>query len=256
MAASVSRYTPLKPAGACYVSDLVSRANPSPRSMISRVPTAAELDALAAITEDKLRRVVQGRGPREGLGGIADALERHRRKAAINTPLRSAHFIAQLAHESGRFRTLVESFAYTPARAKAVFPRLFKTEEEAAELLAKDTTGEAFANLIYGGKNGNRDPGDGYRYRGRGFIQLTGRNNYAAAGKDLGLDLVGDPDSVATVDIAAQTSVSYWKRTGINAVADLDSVDAVAGLINRAKEGLEDRKQLLQAAKTAFFPRP
>lgn len=230
---------------------------PPPSELICRVPTAAELDAMAAITEEKLHRIVGKRGPSKGLGDIAAALERHRRKAEINTPLRAAHFIAQVAHESQRFRRLTENLNYKPDQAKKVFPKRFNTEEDAKALLDADSTGEAFANHIYGNRKelGNNTDGDGYRYRGRGFIQLTGRANYAEAGKDIGIDLVADPDVVATIDVAAQTAFWFWKKRSINAKADIDSVEGVTGIINSAKEGLADRRQLLGVAKTTFFPR-
>ena len=137
------------------------------------------------------------------------------------TPLRAAHFVAQLAHESDRFRALEE--------------------------YASGSAYEGRKDL------GNTEPGDGVRYKGRGVIQLTGRANYRQAGRYLGLDLERQPDLAALPAVAYQTAAYYWLDRGINAKADRDDVRAVTKLINGGTNGLKDRKALLSAAKHAFY---
>lgn len=255
MPAPVSRCHALSPGQA--VDALISAAQP--RRTITRIPTAAELDAMARITATRLRRLANSRVSAEDIAAYAAALETHRRRGEINTPLRVSHFLAQLSHECMRFGRMVESFRYKPAGAVATFSKL-ESEQQAIDLLAEDTTGEAFANVVYATANGNNQPGDGYRFRGRGFIQLTGRDNYKAMSDkllDRSIDLVADPDKAAEPDIAARIAVAYWISRKINAIADKDDVSGVTRIINgRALKGLEDRRQLLEIARNTFYPKP
>jgi predicted chitinase len=144
----------------------------------------------------------------------------HLRAALIEiaaTPLRAAHFIAQLAHESDRFRALEE--------------------------YASGADYEGRADL------GNIEQGDGVRYKGRGVIQLTGRANYAEAGAYLGLSLEGQPGLAALPGVAYQTAALYWLSRNINADADADDIRAVTRAINGGTNGLKDRKHHLRRAK-------
>lgn len=139
---------------------------------------------------------------------------------AIDTPLRRAHFIAQLAHESGAFRY--------------------------AEELADGAAYEGRADL------GNTRPGDGRRFKGRGLIQLTGRANYTAYGTAIGRDLAADPTPVATDPaLAVDAACWFWATRGLNALADADDVERITRRINGGLNGLEDRKDYLRRAK--FF---
>lgn len=257
MPAPVSRYTPGQPGGATAFQALSTTPNRPP--VASRPPTAAELDVLCTITPSKLRKLASSRVTAEALAAYAAALETHRRAAKIDTLLRVTHFVSQLAHECAHFTRMVESFAYQPARARAIFPRYIRSAEHAAELLAADTTGEAFAEVVYGGRMNNSRPGDGYRYRGRGFIQLTGKARYEEMSDllvNMSVDLVSDPDKAAEADIAARIAVAYWKKNKLNAHADRDDVVAITKVINGGENGLPERRQLLQIAKTAFYPKP
>lgn len=257
MPAPVSRLSQAQTSGATGLEALIAAA-PS-RRPATRAPTAAELDAMARITATRLRRLANSRVSAENIAAYAAALETHRRRGEINTPLRVSHFLAQLSHECMRFGRMVESFRYKPAGAVATFSKL-ESEQQAADLLAADTTGEAFANVVYATSNGNNKPGDGYRFRGRGFIQLTGRDNYQAMSDkllDRSIDLVSDPDRAAEPDIAARIAVSYWTGRKINALADRDDVSGVTRIVNgRALKGLEDRRQLLEIARKTFYPKP
>ena len=137
------------------------------------------------------------------------------------TPMRAAHFVAQLAHESDRFRAMEE--------------------------YATGATYEGRKDL------GNIKAGDGKRYKGRGVIQLTGRANYGRASEYLGVDLVRQPELAALPAIAYMTAAFYWLDRGINAKADRDDVRGVTKLINGGTNGLKDRVALLSAAKHAFY---
>lgn len=137
------------------------------------------------------------------------------------TPLRKAHFLAQIAHESAGFATLVEY-----ASGKAYEGR-------------KDL--------------GNTQPGDGVRYKGRGVIQLTGRANYRALGDYLGINLEAQPDLAAMPYVAYQVAAHYWLDRNINADADRDDLEAVTRAINGGTNGFKSRAALLAKAKAAFF---
>lgn len=138
----------------------------------------------------------------------------------ISTTLRQAHFLAQLAHESDGFKTTVE---YASGSA-------YETRRDL----------------------GNTMPGDGKRFKGRGLIQLTGRANYAAASKALGVDFVSQPHLAAQFPHAMRIAGWYWQTRKINAVADRDDVNAVTRKINGGLNGIEDRKRYLERARMAL----
>jgi predicted chitinase len=157
--------------------------------------------------------------------------------------LRFCHFMAQLAHESGGFRSTVENLNYRAEQMTKVFGI---PASEAQRLVGKPAE---FAERIYGLGTprraqilGNTQPGDGYRYRGRGFIQLTGRYNYTDIGKRVGLDLEGNPDLAADPVNALISAAGYWDRGKLNEFADQNNISAVTKRINTALLGLDDRK--------------
>jgi len=132
------------------------------------------------------------------------------------------------------------------------FRSKFRDADEAASYARQP---ERIANRVYANRIGNGDEasGDGWRYRGRGFIQLTGRANYRSIGSRLGLNLEDDPDIVASDPvIALQVAANYWDSRGLNAVADQDDVYEVTRLINGGLNGIDDRKQLLGVAKSIW----
>lgn len=135
----------------------------------------------------------------------------------INTRLRIAHFLAQIAHESAHFRTL-EEYA---------------------------------SGAAYEGRKdlGNIHRGDGRRYKGRGVIQLTGRHNYRKYGKLIGVDLENNPERAAEPEISLRTAAEFWKQNNLNALADKDDVVAVTRRINGGRNGLKDRMDKLARAK-------
>lgn len=183
---------------------------------------------------------------------IADCLETQAKDFGVDRLLRRAHFIAQIAHESGGFKRLVENLNYSPSRIAQIWPRLAPRADELAH------RPEALGNAAYANKNGNGDEAsrDGWRFRGRGLIQLTGRDNYSARGLSLGWDLVGSPSLAAEPDRATLIALDYWRARRCNEAADADDVLAVTKIINGSTTGLADRKELTERAKGIFVEQP
>jgi putative chitinase len=165
----------------------------------------------------------------------------------INTPERQAAFIGQCGHESAGFTILRENLNYSAAGLQKTWPTRFPTLED-AEPYARQP--EKIANKVYAGRNGNGDEasGDGWRYRGRGCIQLTGKANYSAAGDALNVDLLADPDSVATSQYAALTAGWFWSIHDLNPLADARDDLAITKKINGGTNGLDDRIARTQKA--------
>lgn len=162
-------------------------------------------------------------------------------------PWRLAHFLAQVCHETGGLRILVENLRYTtPERLMAVWPTRFRTREAALPYIGQP---EALANKVYGGRMGNEHPGDGWRYIGRGLLQLTGRESYARIGRALGIDLVGQPFLAVSPEHALAIAVEEWRSSGCMAHADADDILKVTKAINGGYNGLADRRAWLVKAK-------
>ena len=163
----------------------------------------------------------------------------------INTPKRMAAFIAQCAHESGGFMILKENLNYKPATLRKIFPKYFPTDELAQQYCSKPNKQEAIANRVYGGRMGNGDEssGDGYRFCGRGLIQLTGRSNYQAFADSLEMNINDVPEYLATFEGAAQSACWFWETNGLNKYADAGDILGLTKRINGGTIGLEDRKK-------------
>lgn len=174
--------------------------------------------------------------PRHVLDQLGDVQDRY----SINTPLRLAHFLAQCAHESGRFTVTRENLNYSAQGLLKTFKRHFN--ERTAKLYARNP--EAIANKVYGGRLGNNKVTDGWTFRGRGYIQLTGRANYAEIDKLVPEDLLDNPDMVAG-KYAMLSAGYYWNSRKINAVADKGATKEVVELVtlkvNGGTNGLEER---------------
>ena len=163
----------------------------------------------------------------------------------INTPKRMAAFIAQCSHESGGFMILKENLNYKPATLRKLFPKYFPTDELAQQYCSKPNKQEAIANRIYGGRMGNGDEhsGDGYRFCGRGLIQLTGRSNYQAFADSLEMNINDVPEYLATFEGAAQSACWFWETNKLNQWADAGDILTLTKRINGGTIGLEDRKK-------------
>lgn len=197
---------------------------------------------------------------------LAPALDQACAAHAINTPRRLRHFLAQLHHESSGFTRLAENLNYSAQRLTEVWPRRFPTLAAAAPFAGNP---QALAEQVYGGRLGNNAQGDGWRFRGRGLIQLTGRTNYGRASAWSGLDLIGNPDLAGQPRAAAEIAASFWATEGLNQVVDsdpdesacaaslgerlrlneADDLEAATQAVNGGANGLDDRaRQLLRAA--------
>lgn len=200
---------------------------------------------MSLITADQLRQFARASDPEGVAAGLSDAAERFK----INTPLRLAHWLGQMHHESAGFSRLVENLNYSAERLTKVWPSRFPTVE-AARPFAHNP--EALANKVYGGRMGNTAPGDGWKHRGRGWKMITGRDNYAAAGAALGLPLLDDPDLVAQPAGAALTAGWFWDSRALNTLADRDDIEAITRKINGGLIGLEDRRNQTDRAKAIW----
>lgn len=173
--------------------------------------------------------------------------------ADVDTHLRVCHFMAQTMVETGGLRSLVESTNYKdPLRLDAIFRNVQGVDHAKRLILAGQV---AIGNTIYAYKNGNggADSGDGYRFRGRGFLQVTGRANYRSIGKLVGMPLEEQPELLGEPQPAAQAAGLFWKMRNINAPADAGDVDMVTYLVNGpAKLHLDERKKWLQAARAIW----
>lgn len=173
--------------------------------------------------------------------------------AQVNTPLRQAHFLAQAAHETGGFSRLEEGLNYSAKRILEVFKSV--PSATLANRLANNP--EALANYVYDdahrrNKLGNTQPGDGWRYRGRGIFQLTGRANYEAMGKRAQLPLLIQPELAISSRYLLPIALSFWTSRGLNAFADEDDLVSITRRINGGENGLGDRAAWLARFKEAL----
>lgn len=174
----------------------------------------------------------------------------------INTPDRQAAFIGQCKHESGNFKRTSENLNYKSSALKALFGRHRISEEDCEKYGRTDDHAadqEMIANCIYGGewgaKNlGNTEPGDGWKFRGRGYIQLTGRSNYRKASAVIGVDLIENPDFASSPVGAALTAGWFWDSNKLNIFADEHDWVALTKRINGGTIGLQDRVAHIEEA--------
>jgi putative chitinase len=161
----------------------------------------------------------------------------------INTPQRIAAFIAQCAHESGEFTALKENLNYKPATLRKLFAKYFPTDALAEEYCSKPNKQEAIASRIYASRmgNGNEESGDGYKYCGRGLIQLTGKSNYVAFADSLQISPEEASQYLATFEGAAQSACWFWETNNLNQWADKGDIVTLTKKINGGTIGLEDR---------------
>ena len=167
-------------------------------------------------------------------------------KYEINTPNRIAGFFAQTGHESMKFSALSENLSYRSETLEKLFSKYFSKAGRNAADYAKQP--EKIANVIYASRMGNGDTasGDGYRFRGRGVIQLTGRDNYTAFGKTIGLTAEEVIDYVQTKKGALESACWYWNSRNINAACD--DIVKMTKLVNGGTIGLEDRRKHYEQA--------
>ncbi len=215
---------------------IVNTLPPTPSSTItSFTVTPAQLQAI--IRTLPLPRAIELCGP----------LNQAMQEFSINTPMRISIFLAQIAHESGGLSTFVENLNYHTAGLLKTFPKYFTVAT--APQYARNP--QKIASKTYANRMGNGDEasGDGWRYRGRGVIQLTGKNNYQACGSALKLDLIKNPELLEEPLNAFRSACWFWTSRNLNTLADAGDFISITRKINGGINGLQERQNYWVAAK-------
>ena len=188
-------------------------------------------------TKEQLQSII---GNNSNLDGWYEALSSVLPEYEIDSSQRVSAFIAQCTHESGGFKRLKENLNYKWESLRKVFPKYFPTDELAQEYAHKQ---EQIANRVYGGRMGNGDEssGDGFRYCGRGLIQLTGKNNYTKFAESIGMAVEEVPALLETFEGAVKSACWFWKTNNLNQYADAGDILTMTKRINGGTIGLEDR---------------
>lgn len=188
------------------------------------------------ITRDILKKCLPN-ATTQACEAFAEPLTRACEKYEINTPQRLAAFIAQIGHESGNLRFVKENLNYSAQGLRKTFPKYFPDDQIAEKYERKP---EAIANRVYANRmgNGSEESGDGWKYRGRGLIQLTGRENYQKCMTDFGIT---DPSYFETPEGAVHSACWFWNTRKLNDVADTGDIKKMTKIINGGSIGLEDR---------------
>jgi putative chitinase len=192
------------------------------------------------ITKEQLKELIPGN---PYLNEWHEALEQLLPDYEINTPQRIAAFIAQCAHESGGFRAIKENLNYKAVTLRKIFPKYFPTDELANAYASMPNKQQAIANRVYASRMGNGDEqsGDGYRYCGRGLIQLTGKNNYQAFADSIETSVEDASEYLSTFEGAAQSACWFWESNNLNRFADVGDIKGLTKAINGGYIGLDDR---------------
>jgi putative chitinase len=200
---------------------------------------------MSVITKNQLAQLIPGN---PYLDQWCDALNEILPEYSIDTPQRVAAFIAQCAHESGGFKFLKENLNYRAVSLRKTFPKYFPDDAVAAAYANKP---QMIANRVYANRMGNGDEhsGDGFRYCGRGLIQLTGRDNYAFFAGSLDIPIEEAAEYLETFEGAVQSACWFWETNNLNQWADKDDILTLTKRINGGTIGLEDRKKHYEHAK-------
>ena len=191
---------------------------------------------------------------------IADNLNPAMAEFGISTPKRVCHFVAQVAHESAHFKRFDENLNYSVRGLQATWPSRFgrsrshtPLQRELGELMARAIARKPkmIGAFVYADRlgNGSYATGDGWTYRGRGPIQLTGRANYRTFGEELSLDLEGDPDMAALPEVGFRIAGLYWADRGLNDCADRDDITEITRRIRGSSSGVEVRRAVLSRVR-------
>ena len=183
-----------------------------------------------------------------------DALSKLLPDYEINTANRMAAFLAQCSHESGGFTALKENLNYKPATLRKIFGKYFPTDELANEYCNRPNKQEAIANRVYANRMGNGDEasGDGFRYCGRGLIQLTGKDNYTWFAASLQITPPEASEYLQTFEGAVQSACWFWETNKLNQYADSGDILTMTKRINGGTIGLEDRIKHYEHALHVF----
>lgn len=200
------------------------------------------------ITIEQIKKIAPG-APDKAAGEFVDTFNKWGEKFGIATPLRAAHFISQCVHECAELKAFEENLNYSEKGLLKVFPKYFNAAT--AKQYARKP--EKIANRVYANRmgNGNEASGDGWKYKGRGAIGLTGRSNYLAystSGFCVG-DLMAHPEWLAKSPGCYKSAMWFWWKNGLNAIADTGDVNAVTRRVNGGYNGIDSRKKYLARAK-------
>jgi putative chitinase len=165
--------------------------------------------------------------------------------------IRTEYFLAQIAHETGALTRSVENLNYTAKRITEIWPSRFPTIASAEPF---GNNPEKLANKVYANRMGNGPPesGDGYRYRGRGYIQITGKDGYRQTGLRAGLDLVANPEKAIETEHALRVACAFWKWKDLNPLCDQRKFEEVTRRINGGLIGYDDRLEWLKKVRSAL----
>jgi putative chitinase len=229
--------------------------------------------AVAEILDLKVLNAVCRRLPVDRADAYLPHLASAMEEREISSPLRVAHFLAQLAHESSELRRWEEGLSYSKERLIEVWPHRFLSKDLRhrmatgieildAELYAVAAKYERkpreLAEFVYGGRMGNgpQGSGDGWNYRGRCPIMRTGRDAYGTDGRALGLDLLENPDLLLEPEHGFRDAALFWHRRDLNCFADADDLREITRRVNGGFNGLKDRRHYLNLAKAAIDRKP
>lgn len=215
----------------------------------------AALVEFKAITLARFASIMPRVGPRAAL--FIRPLNAAMEEFKINTLSRQRMFVAQIAHETGQLSRLAESFDYTPERMRAVFntSHIERFTPDQGELYGRTdkypANQQKIASIAYANRMGNGDPstGDGWKYRGRGLIQTTGRDNYLATMLALDIDCIEHPELLEQPVGACRSAAWFWKSHGLNELADKGDFHRITKILNGGYNGMEERLAFLKAAE-------
>ncbi|EPF1846328.1 glycoside hydrolase family 19 protein [Pseudomonas aeruginosa] len=206
------------------------------------------------ITEQQLLQIFPNAGHRAGF--FVPALNVAMERFGITAPVRVAAFLAQVGHESGQLTRLVENLNYSAQGLAATWPSRYRGADGKPNALALNLARhpQAIANNTYASRNGNGDEasGDGWRYRGRGLLQITGRANYRTAGAGLGQPLEQESELLEQPEFAALSAAWWWSTHGLNELADRGEFAAITRRINGGLNGQSERLELWERAKAVL----
>ena len=199
--------------------------------MFPTTPTVIKEDVVIPKTGGLKLEKLKGHIPESVIAQIPDTAA----KFQINTPLRLAHFLAQCGHESGGFRATQENLNYSAKGLMGIFKKYFPTQSLAEQYQRNP---QKIASKVYGGRMGNgpESTGEGFKFRGRGYIQLTGKENYTAFGKSINEDMTANPDKVAT-HYPLLSAAWFFNKNGLHRMADEGATDSVVTKITRRVNG-------------------
>jgi putative chitinase len=204
------------------------------------------------VTDTQLRKLFPGAKDATVKAFAAKSKSLFKEFGISDRAIRKEYFLAQIAHETGGLTRSVENLNYSAQRMVEIWPTRFPTIESAKPYVGDP---EKLANKVYANRMGNGPPesGDGYRYRGRGYIQITGKDGYRQTGIHAGVDLLGKPERAIETDTALRVACGFWKWKDLNPLCDARKFEEVTRRINGALIGLDDRLDWLKKVRNVLI---